>query len=203
MSKLSKKELSYALKLEDVLYARLGRKSPTTIWTNLLMGFVALVFVLAIVMFGYVGVKGTSMLPTLKSSGEGVIIFKYATIERGDIVVIDNSDLSLPGTTDKLLIKRVIAIGGDTISYKADYSYGLRGKIVLKVNGIEIQENYIKSILYQDDIDNREKRVETGRVVPDGYVYVMGDNRLVSCDSRNFGCIPISRLIGEAILIIR
>ena len=202
MSKLSKKELSYALKLEDGIYARLGRKSPTTIWTNLLMGFVALVFVLAIVMFGYVGVKGTSMLPTLKSSGEGVIIFKYATIERGDMVVIDNSDLSLHGT-DKLLIKRVIAIGGDTISYKADYSYGLRGKIVLKVNGIEIQENYIKSILYQDDIDNREKRVETGCVVPDGYVYVMGDNRLVSHDSRNFGCIPISRLIGEAILIIR
>ena len=202
MSKLSKKELSYALKLEDGIYARLGRKSPTTIWTNLLMGFVALVIVLAIVMFGYVGVKGTSMLPTLKSSGEGVIIFKYATIERGDMVVIDNSDLSLHGT-DKLLIKRVIAIGGDTISYKADYTRDPRGEIVLKVNGVEIEEDYIKSTLYQTDIDNREKREEKGCVVPDGYVYVMGDNRLVSYDSRNFGYIPISRLIGEAILIIR
>lgn len=199
MSKLSKKELSYALKLEDGIYARLGRKSPTTIWTNLLMGFVALVLVLAIVMFGYVGVKGTSMLPTLKSSGEGVIIFKYATIERGDMVVIDNSDLSLPGTTDKLLIKRVIAIGGDTISYRQDAT----DKLVLKINGKLIPEPYLYETLYLKDVLNRQKRVENGIFVPDGYVYVMGDNRLVSCDSRNFGCIPISRLIGEAILIIR
>ena len=188
--------------IEDAIYARRGYKSPTARWTTNLMLLVVLVVVMAIAMFGYVPVSGSSMLPTINEQGDSVIIFRYATVERGDIVVIDNSDLKLH-PTDKLLIKRVIAIGGDTISYKADYSYGTQGKIVLKVNGVEIPEPYIKKTLYQSDVDNRIKRVETGITVPDGCVYVMGDNRLTSHDSRNFGAISIDRLVGEAVLILR
>ena len=182
------------------MYKRRGMKSPVNRTTTVIMGIIVLAVVLVLIMFGYVAVSGESMLPTIQPSGEGVIIFRYANVERGDIVVIDNSDYKLH-PTDKLLIKRVIAVGGDTISYKPDYSYGVQGKIVLKVNGVEIDEPYIRNTLYASDVDNRLGMVEHGMTVPEGCVYVMGDNRINSHDSRNFGAIKLDRLTGEAILL--
>lgn len=186
------------LDIEDAVYKRRGYKSPTSRATSIMMLLVVFVFVMLIAMFGYVPVSGTSMLPTIKSSGDAVIIFKYAAIERGDIVIVDNHDLSLHHS-DKLLIKRVIAIEGDHISFKPNSD----GYLVLKINGVEYKESYIKKVLHVNEVDNRSKRVETGITVPKGHVYVMGDNRLTSHDSRNFGCISIDRLIGEAVLILR
>lgn len=164
-----------------------------------MLAVIALMLVLLIVMLGYVPVSGSSMLPTIREKGDAVIIFKYATVDRGDIVVIDNQDLALHNT-DKLLIKRVIAVAGDTITYRADSS----GKLVLKVNGEVVNESYVKEDLYLDDVDHLQDRVQSTQLtIPDGYVYVMGDNRLVSHDSRNFGVIEIDRLVGEAIILIR
>lgn len=164
-----------------------------------MLAVIALMLVLLIVMFGYVPVSGSSMLPTIREKGDAVIIFKYATVDRGDIVVIDNQDLALHNT-DKLLIKRVIAVAGDTITYRADSS----GKLVLKINGEVVNESYVKEDLYLDDVDHLQDRVQSTQLtIPDGYVYVMGDNRLVSHDSRNFGVIEIDRLVGEAIILIR
>lgn len=199
MSRLSKTDLARAQHYEDAIYEKKGYKSPTVRATNVMLGVIALMLVLLIVSFGYVPVSGTSMLPTIKEKGDSVIIFKYATIERGDIVVIDNSDLLLHGT-DKLLIKRVIAVSGDTITYRADAT----GKLVLKVNGEVVNESYVKEDLYLDEVDHLQDRVQSAQLtIPDGCVYVMGDNRLVSHDSRNFGAIKIDRLVGEAIILIR
>ena len=199
MSRLNKFELSRAQRIEDAIYQRRGCKNPTTLATNIMLGFIAFVFVMLIVLFGYVPVSGTSMLPTIKEKGEAVIVFKYATVERGDIVVIDNSDLSLHNT-DKLLIKRVVAVAGDTVTYRGDAN----GKLVLKVNGKVVDEPYVYEDLYANDVDFLPDRVQsTELTIPDGCVYVMGDNRLVSHDSRNFGAIKIDRLVGEAIIIIR
>ena len=184
--------------IEDAIYKRRGYKSPTARATSIMMLLIVFVFVIAIMTFGYVPVSGTSMMPTIRNSGDAVVIFKYATIERGDIVIVDNQDLSLHHS-DKLLIKRIIAIEGDHVSFKPDST----GKLVLKINGVIYNEPYIKKVLHVNEVDNRLNRVETGITVPKGCVYLMGDNRLTSHDSRNFGCISIDRLVGEAILILR
>lgn len=184
---------------EDAIYQNKGYKSPTVRATNVMLGAIALILVLLVVMFGYVPVSGTSMLPTIMDKGDAVIIFKYATVERGDIVIIDNSDLSLHGT-DKLLIKRVVAVAGDTLTYRADSS----GRLVLKVNGKVVDEPYVNEELYMSDVDRIPDRVQASVIkIPEGCVYVMGDNRLVSHDSRNFGAIKVDRLVGEAIILIR
>lgn len=81
--------------------------------------------------------------------------------------------------TDRL-IKRVIAVGGDKIKIK-------NGKVY--VNGKLLKEPYLKNSGLDDDIEE---------VVPEGYVYVMGDNRLVSKDSRSFGPIRVKKIEGKA-----
>jgi len=86
--------------------------------------------------------------------------------ENGDIIVFQ-SDIDYEGGK-KLLVKRIIAVGGDTISISD-------GKVF--VNGEELIEDYIK-----DGYTNGT--VEEIRV-PEGYLYCMGDNRLVSLDSRD------------------
>jgi len=87
-------------------------------------------------------------------------------IQKGDIVVFQ-SDIEYENGK-KLLVKRVIAVGGDTISISNGCVY---------VNGEELHEDYIK-----DGITNG--LVEEIRI-PEGYLYCMGDNRLVSLDSRD------------------
>ena len=76
-------------------------------------------------------------------------------------------------------IKRVIGVAGDRIKIE-------EGKVFL--NGEEINEPYL------DEGVITEGGVYTDIIVPEGYVFVMGDNRSHSTDSRNFGCVPIDRL---------
>lgn len=82
-------------------------------------------------------------------------------------------------------IKRVIGVSGDRVQIKD-------GKVY--VNGEKIQEEYLPQgtttkIVYYNDI-----------IVPEGYVYVMGDNRDESMDSRTFGCIPEEKIEGKVLL---
>lgn len=76
-------------------------------------------------------------------------------------------------------IKRVIGVAGDRIKIE-------EGKVFL--NGEEINEPYL------DEGVITQGGVYTDIIVPEGYVFVMGDNRSHSTDSRNFGCVPIDRL---------
>lgn len=79
-------------------------------------------------------------------------------------------------------IKRIIGIAGDRIQIK-------NGKVYL--NGEELQEIY----LIDGTITNEANYNDI--IVPEGYVFVMGDNRIESIDSRTFGCIPIEKLEGK------
>ncbi|MBP7175352.1 MAG: signal peptidase I [Thermoclostridium sp.] len=79
------------------------------------------------------------------------------------------------------LIKRVIAVGGDELTIKGGYVY---------VNGEKLEEHYIKTMT-PDEI--------YAEIVPEGYVYVMGDNRAISKDSRFFGPIELDHIEGKVI----
>ena len=132
-------------------------------------------------------VRGESMLPTLED-GNRVILSKMATIDRFDEVVFHATD------SNDNYVKRVIGLPGDTIEMKND---------ILYINGEAHDEPYLEE--FKKDLDNREQLTEdftlknlTGeQKVPKGHMFVLGDNRFNSKDSRIFGFVPMDRIIGE------
>lgn len=132
-------------------------------------------------------VKEHSMDDTLHSN-DYLIMWKMAyktkTPEYGDIVVF-RSDLLTEDGKKKLLIKRVIATGGDTIAVRNGYVYR---------NGEQLEEPYTKDGYTNGGID------ET--VVPEGKLFLLGDNRVVSIDSRDpsVGFVDEDLLVGKAVL---
>ncbi|HEX8683592.1 MAG TPA: signal peptidase I [Ardenticatenaceae bacterium] len=125
-------------------------------------------------------VDGTSMEPTLHS-GQRLVIEKvsyhFAAPDRGEVVV-----LKIPGREEAALIKRVVATAGDVIAIR-------NGRVYL--NGAVLEEPYLSQFTPGD---------LPSTVVPDGYIFVLGDNRGASNDSRTFGMIPTDHLVGRAIL---
>jgi signal peptidase I len=113
---------------------------------------------------------------------DGAVSYPFGTPERGDIVVLNPP---IEGE-DKPYIKRVIGIPGDTIAIHDDGVY---------VNGTRLDEPYI------DGRPTRcipESQVCGPLEVPADAVFVMGDNRTNSSDSRTFGLVPIDNIIGKA-----
>ena len=123
-------------------------------------------------------VLGQSMEPNLHTAQRLVVekvTYRLHGPRRGDIVVID-----LPEAGPELLIKRVIGLPGDTISGKGGQVF---------IDGEPLDEPYVTSPGGRDIPE---------QVVPPLHVFVMGDNRQFSNDSRNFGFVPIDNIIGRA-----
>lgn len=157
--------------------------------TILFMVVVAsILLLLRMFVFTPVIVKGSSMDPTLADS-ERVITLKNTSIERFDIVTFP-----APDTEDKNYIKRVIGLPGDTIEYKDD---------VLYINGTATEEAYLDEFKAEltdgfpltYDFTLEELTGETQ--VPEGQLFVMGDNRRVSKDSRKIGFINQKDISGD------
>lgn len=127
-----------------------------------------------------VRVDGFSMNPTLQD-GEYILVnrlaYKIGNPARGDIVVF-----SFPMDPKQDLIKRVIGLPGETISVQD-------GKVL--VNGMALNEPYIAA----PPIYNNTW------VVPEGQLFVLGDNRNESKDSHEWGMLPMENVVGRAILI--
>lgn len=132
-------------------------------------------------------VQGNSMLSTLQN-GNKVVVWQYNyEPTRGDIVVI-----SKYGSLDESIIKRVIALPGDTIYIDFEDS-----PTSVYVNGKKLDEYYINEPEFDEGYDYIGYVPE---VIPEGYIYVMGDNRKHSSDSRStyVGLVPIDHLVGRA-----
>jgi len=127
-----------------------------------------------------VRVDGLSMNPTLQH-GEYVLVnrlaYKTGEPQRGDIIVF-----SFPLDQKQDLIKRVIGLPGETIS--------IRNNQVL-VNGVRLEEPYIA-----------QSPIYTGEwTIPEGQLFVLGDNRNDSKDSHQWNYLPMENIIGKALLI--
>ncbi|MCM3729142.1 signal peptidase I [Neobacillus cucumis] len=152
---------------------------------------IAFAFIITIIcrqfIFTPTTVFGESMSPTFQDE-DRVVISKMSEIQRFDVIVFDAPDLE-----GKHYIKRVIGLPGDSIEMKDD---------VLYINGEVLQEPYLienkrENILNRltEDFSLQEK---TGvSKVPEGRLFVMGDNRLKSKDSRIFGYVSCDAVIGE------
>jgi len=146
--------------------------------------FIACLIALAISMvFRPTIVRETSMEPTISPSDYLIMYrmaYRFGDVERGDIVIFQ-SDLKLDDRHNKLLIKRVIALPGDTLSIHGGLVY---------INGTLQSEDYIADGVTEGEVE---------MVVPPGQVFVMGDHRSVSVDSRSLGCIDIDDIVGKAV----
>lgn len=117
-------------------------------------------------------------LPFVERDGER-IVYPFHPPERGDIVVFNP-----PTVSDKPFIKRVIGLPGETVSIENGFVY---------IDGVQLDEPYIDGGITEC---NRSRCDPI--VVPEGSVYVMGDNRRNSSDSRIFGTVEVEDIIGKA-----
>jgi len=142
-----------------------------------------IVFVLSIKLFvvDIVSVQGCSMYPTLNESHDKVILEKYKQFtddyDRGDIVVIKEKSVM-----DKIIIKRIIGLPNETIEIKNGHVY---------INGELLKEKYL-----DDDIQTYPNMKIA---IPEDSIFVLGDNRENSRDSRDIGAIKIEEVLGKAV----
>ncbi|KAB7672235.1 signal peptidase I [Bacillus sp. B1-b2] len=137
-------------------------------------------------LFSPTTVHGESMSPTFHDMDK-ILLSKVSGIQRFDMVVFQAPDAK------EQYIKRVIGLPGDKIEMKDD---------VLYINGEVLTEPYLDNLKERNgghkltgDFTLRELTGE--EVVPTNHVFVLGDNRLVSHDSRYFGFITMDSIIGE------
>lgn len=165
-------------------------------WASCLVYAVALMLAVNLFFFRSITVRGDSMNDTLVDSDQVVVTNFLYKPSCGDIVVIQANKLPVQGTElyGEPIIKRVIALAGDTV--RIDY---IKGEVYR--NGELLSEDYIKELTHLQGFGYMESGVDY--VVPENCVFVMGDNRNVSNDSRNLrdvGFIDTDMIIGKAVV---
>lgn len=175
--------------------ASFTRKTVATIfeWAEtVILAFCFVVFVFTF-LFKVVTVSGPSMNYTLYDGQKLIISSMFYTPERGDIVVIDTDKFDEP------IIKRIIALEGDTVTIDFDNWVTTvttkDGEVIEYKNEPYVNREEGGSMGYYDP-----KRFPL--TVGEGEIFVMGDNRRHSTDSRSRGCFKESEIIGKAIFRI-
>jgi signal peptidase I len=155
-------------------------------WAVALVGAVVVAVVLRAFVVQVFYIPSESMESTLLVNDRVVadkVAYRFTSIDRGDVVVFERPE-DVPGDTDHL-IKRVIGLAGDTVEIREG---------TVRVNDDPVTEPYLgpgTDMLDFGPVD-----------VPDGQLFVMGDNRDESTDSRVFGAISEDLVAGRAVLLI-
>lgn len=158
-------------------------------WLEAIIFAMAIVVILFTFVFRIVSVSGYSMQPTLQPKDRIVLSSLFYTPENGDIVVVTQ-----PNSHDnEPLIKRVIAVEGQTIDIDADTN-------TVTVDGVQLNEDYT----LEQELNSSGDAYEYPITIPEGKVFVMGDNRNVSFDSRNagLGLVDKDYILGKAVFRI-
>jgi len=145
--------------------------------------------IIALLIMGFVKptiVKESSMQPTLYANNYIFLskqTYRFSEPQRGDIVVF-HTDLTASDGSEKLLIKRIIGLPGDVVTIA-------EGDVF--INDMLLYEPYVNGDITAGYINQFK--------IPEGDVFVMGDNRGVSIDSRDsrVGCVPIDTIVGKAV----
>lgn len=188
---------------------RSGFANFLTEWGALILIMLA-IFASRYFLWNPVSVDGHSMDPTLQHQ-EKLIMLKTTSIDRFDIVVASEVDSS---GKEKLIVKRVIGMPGDEIRIEND---------VLYINGQEFDEPYLDDYLAAFQKDKLQEEYAYNKqfqavaqsaqaftldansypslsyIVPEGHYFLLGDNRLVSLDSRTVGPFTRANIKGEVV----
>jgi signal peptidase I len=157
-------------------------------WLGVIGGGIAIALLVEAFLIQAFWIPSPSMEPTL-DVGDRVLVnklsYKLHDVHRGDLVVFERPAGASTGQDGEIkdLIKRVIAVGGDTIEAREGNVY---------VNGERLDEDYLEAGTPTDNLPLT--------TIPEGRVFVMGDNRTNSEDSRIFGPIDENDIVGRAFI---
>jgi signal peptidase I len=164
-------------------------------WLTVLVVALGAAVLIRVFVFQQYYIDGPSMEHTLEPHDRVLVnklSYRLHDVNRGDVVVFDRLSA---GTQHDDLIKRVIALEGETISIE---------NCVVFIDGRELDEPYLSTENQAQADPSARCRIPTmePREVPDDHVFVMGDNRPQSFDSREFGPIEIDQIRGRAFVVI-
>ncbi|MGN1411761.1 MAG: signal peptidase I [Oscillospiraceae bacterium] len=179
---ISKENLPTPEQLENELKRIRYKKDFRKVLYNTISSLIvvaAIAVLISMLFLPVLRVTGTSMSPTLMND-ELVMCSKRSNFKSGDVVAFYFNN--------KILLKRVIGVAGDIINIKED------GTVL--VNNVALDEPYL------DEKSFGECDIELPYQVPDNRIFVMGDNRSISVDSRSstVGCIADEFIIGRVIV---
>jgi signal peptidase I len=169
------------------------QKSEAWEWIKALAIAVILAAVIRYFLFAPIVVDGLSMMPTLHDQNRMIVnkfSYQLGEPDRFDIVVFHAPE-------EKDYIKRVIGLPGDHVAYQND---------VLYINGVPIEEPFLDGakaeiidapLTYDFDLEELTGQ----KTVPEGHLFVLGDNRRFSKDSRSIGFISLDKVIGETSIV--
>ena len=158
-------------------------------WVQSLVGSVLVVVAIFTFVIRMMGVDGHSMLNTLQHGDRLLVVnsMLYHDYQYGDIVILRKNGVF----DDDPIVKRVIAVEGQTVDI--DFNEG-----IVYVDGEALEEDYIREPTYTAE------GTEFPLTVPEGSIFVMGDNRNGSSDSRDYrlGTVDTRYVIGKAAFLI-
>ncbi len=170
-------------------------------WLDSIVASVIAVVLIFTFLFRVVGIVGDSMNDTLQNNDRVVIYNLFYTPKVGDIVVIsrnasNNREDMHEG--NEPIIKRVIAVAGDSVDIRFEDGIGY-----VYVNGVLKNETYIKEYISESTVISNA--ISFPAFVPDGCIFVLGDNRNKSLDSRSayigeYGMVDTRYVLGKAVL---
>ncbi|MBU8877407.1 signal peptidase I [Bacillus sp. FJAT-29790] len=152
------------------------------------IGMIIFIFIRTFFFSNYI-VEGESMMPTLESGNKLIVNkigYQISELNRFDVIVFHHNK-------EEDFVKRIIGLPGDKVEYRNDELY---------INGEKVNEPFLAK--YRKEIfgsrltgDFTLTELTGSEVVPEGKLFVMGDNRLGSWDSRHFGFISADQVVGK------
>ncbi len=168
-------------------------------WTESVLGAVLSIIIIFTFLVRVTWVSGSSMLPTLTDGDRLLVTDLFYTPHYNDIVILQaNGLVNENGEYGKPIVKRVIGLEGDKIFIDFD-----EGVVYRNGEALELENN--NGVLYEDghainDITLRSLDMTGEVTVPEGFIFVLGDNRNASTDSRSdmVGFVDLNYLAGKA-----
>jgi signal peptidase I len=175
-----------ALAMKKAKLQRLRRRRLIKEISTAILGGCVLALGLSSLFINLLTVHGYSMVPTLRE-GDKVLLKKTRELDRFDLAVFTIGN-------NASQIRRVIGLPGETISYKED---------TLFINSQPVDEKFIIDAINESQKNGRnytEDFEQQSFLIPEGYYFVLGDNRPYATDSRHYGLIAKERVIGKAVI---